>query len=71
MQPNPDELKKDIESMDYDDDFEAQQNLLGFFKLLLEVDRRVNPHLYKKQKTPKPAEKEIKPTEEIRKNPYA
>ena len=33
-----------------DDDFEAQQNLLGFFNLLLEVDKRVNPHLYKKNK---------------------
>jgi len=50
MQSNPDELKKDNENIDYDDDFEAQQNLLGFFKLLLEVDMRVNPHLYKKKK---------------------
>ena len=32
-----------------EDDFEAEQNLLGFFKLLLEVDMRVNPHLYKKK----------------------
>ena len=38
---------KNNESIDYNDDFEAQQNLLGFFKLLLEVDMRVNPHLYK------------------------
>lgn len=30
-------------------DFEAKQNLVGFFKLLLDVDRRVNPHLYQKQ----------------------
>ncbi len=27
-------------------DFEAKHNLTGFFKLLLEVDMRVNPHLY-------------------------
>lgn len=27
-------------------DFEARQNLLGFFNLLLKVDRRNNPHLY-------------------------
>jgi hypothetical protein len=67
MQPNPDKLKKDNENIDYDDDFEAQQNLLGFFSLLLEVDKRVNPHLYKKQKTTKPAEKEIKLKEEIKK----
>lgn len=26
--------------------FEANHNLTGFFKLLLEVDMRNNPHLY-------------------------
>ena len=26
---------------------EVANNLIGFFDLLLEVDRRVNPHLYK------------------------
>lgn len=26
--------------------FEAKQNLTGFFKLLLQVDMRVNPKLY-------------------------
>ena len=31
-------------------DDEAQRNLLGLFSLLLEVDKRVNPHLYKKKK---------------------
>ncbi|MBU3906403.1 hypothetical protein KKH87_05355 [Patescibacteria group bacterium] len=30
------------------EEFEARQNLTGFFDLLLKVDRRVNPHLYKK-----------------------
>lgn len=30
-------------------DFEATQNLVGFFELLLEVDRRINPHYYKKK----------------------
>ncbi|KKR27573.1 MAG: hypothetical protein UT60_C0045G0009 [candidate division CPR2 bacterium GW2011_GWD2_39_7] len=25
---------------------EAKYNLTGFFKLLLEIDMRVNPHLY-------------------------
>ena len=29
--------------------WEARQNLFGFFSLLLEVDKRVNPHLYKKK----------------------
>ena len=48
------DIRKDNENIDYDDDFEAQQNLLGFFILLLEVDMRVNPHLYKKKKTKEP-----------------
>jgi len=34
-------------------DFEAQENLLGFFSLLLKVDRRINPNFYKKQKAGK------------------
>ena len=29
-------------------DFEAKQNLLGFFNLLLQIDKRNNPHLYQK-----------------------
>ena len=31
-------------------DFEAEQNLLGFFSLLLEVDKRVNPQNYQNNK---------------------
>ena len=30
-------------------DFEAKQNLLGFFELLLNIDMRNNPELYKEQ----------------------
>jgi len=45
---SPDELKN--ENIDEVDDYEAEQNLLGFFQLLLKVDMRVNPHLYKKKK---------------------
>ena len=30
-------------------DFEARQNLLGFFDLLLKIDMRNNPELYKKK----------------------
>jgi hypothetical protein len=41
--------KQGDRELEYNDDWEAQQNLLGFFSLLLEVDRRVNPHLYKKK----------------------
>ena len=29
-------------------DFEARQNLLGFFNLLFEIDKRNNPQNYKK-----------------------
>jgi hypothetical protein len=42
MEVNPEENQKVQE-----DDFDAQQNLLGFFELLLKVDRRINPHLHK------------------------
>jgi len=28
-------------------DFEAKHNLIGFFDLLLKIDMRNNPHLYK------------------------
>lgn len=30
--------------------FEAKQNLVGFFNLLLKIDKRINPNLYKKTK---------------------
>jgi len=30
-------------------DEEGRRNLLGFFDLLIKVDRRVNPHLYQNQ----------------------
>lgn len=30
-------------------DFEAKQNLLGFFDLLLKIDMRNNPEIYKKK----------------------
>lgn len=31
------------------DDFESRSNFVGLFNLLLKIDRRVNPHLYKQQ----------------------
>ncbi|MDD5693118.1 MAG: hypothetical protein PHU86_01415 [Patescibacteria group bacterium] len=34
------------------DQFEAKQNLTGFFKLLLEIDMRVNPELYGNYRDP-------------------
>jgi hypothetical protein len=36
-------------------DLEAEQNLVGFFELILKVDKRINPQLYKEL-----ADKEIK-----------
>jgi len=47
---SPDKLNSNIEK----DDYEAEQNLLGFFQLLLKVDMRVNPHLYKKKEIKEP-----------------
>lgn len=31
-----------------DMDFEAKQNLVGFFDLLLKIDQRINPQNYQK-----------------------
>jgi len=41
------EKKQNNREVKDDKDWEARQNLFGFFSLLLEVDKRVNPHLYK------------------------
>jgi len=32
-------------------DAEAKHNLVGFFALLIKVDKRLNPHLYKRVKS--------------------
>lgn len=54
----PDETKNDNLNIDEDeDDFEAQQNLLGFFKLLLEVDMELDPNFYKREKIRQEKEK--------------
>lgn len=31
-------------------DFEARNNLVGFYDLLLKIDKRINPHLYENKK---------------------
>ena len=41
------EKKQNNREVESDKDWKARQNLFGFFSLLLEVDKRVNPHLYK------------------------
>lgn len=33
-------------------DFEARQNLVGFFHLLYKIDKRINPHLYENNGSP-------------------
>jgi hypothetical protein len=40
------EKKQDNREVEDDKDWEARQNLFGFFSLLLEVDKRVNPQNY-------------------------
>ncbi len=35
--------------------FEEENNVVGFFALLLKIDKRVNPYLYKKNKANKPS----------------
>lgn len=35
---------REVENQEY---WESRQNLYGFFSILLKVDRRINPHLYK------------------------
>ena len=40
--------KTDKNQAPVNEDFEAKHNLLGFFNLLFEIDKRNNPHLYKK-----------------------
>ncbi len=41
---------KKIDNSKKESDFEARKNLSGFFSLLLEIDQRVSPRLYKKTK---------------------
>ncbi len=38
-------------------DFESKQNLVGFFDLLLKIDMRINPDLYKENYQPKETQK--------------
>ena len=47
---NNEKNNKGIKELKEESNFEARQNLFGFFSLLLEIDKRINPHLYKKAK---------------------
>ena len=39
---------KDLQEQENEELSEEDRNLIGFFELLFEVDRRINPHLYNK-----------------------
>lgn len=43
----------DFEKLDY----ESRQNFVGFFDLLLRIDMRINPDLYKEDYQPKTEQK--------------
>jgi len=43
--PNQSNSQKQIDFENLD--FESKQNLVGFFDLLLKIDMRINPDLYK------------------------
>jgi len=45
-----DEQFKKVFNLKDEDVDEARHNLIGLFQLLLKVDRRINPHLYKTKK---------------------
>jgi hypothetical protein len=44
------EKKQNNREVEDDKDWEARQNLFGFFSLLLEADKRVNHNSYKHEK---------------------
>jgi len=49
MKKSKNEEKKQINrEVEDNKNWEARQNLFDFFSLLLEVDKRVNPHLYER-----------------------
>jgi len=48
--------KIENENMDEKEYWEGRQNLYGLFSVLIEVDKRVNPHLYKKKTIKEPKE---------------
>jgi len=64
MKPNPDEVK---ENLNEESDYEAEKNLTGFFKLLLEIDQRIDPGFYKQLAK----EQREKAERKLKKNSYA
>ena len=50
--------------IDEESDFEAEQNMVGFFKLLLEIDQRIDPEFYKQlaKEQREEADKKLKKT---------
>ncbi len=58
------EPKNNNTNMDEESDFEAEQNMVGFFKLLLEIDQRIDPEFYKQlaKEQREEADKKLKKT---------
>ena len=47
------QIEKDYHDMNDKEYWEARQNLHGLFSVLIEVDKRINPHLYKNKEIKK------------------
>ena len=48
ISPKENKIRKDYADMDEKEYWEARQSLYGLFSVLIEVDKRVNPQLYKR-----------------------
>ena len=59
--------KKKNPNLTEETDYEAEQNMVGFFKLLLEIDQRIDPDFYKRLAKEQREESEKK----LKKNSYA
>ena len=58
------EPKSNNKNIDEESDYEAEKNLTGFFKLLLEIDQRIDPEFYKQlaKEQREEADKKLKKT---------
>ena len=61
------EPKSNNKNIDEESDYEAEKNLTGFFKLLLEIDQRIDPDFYKQLAK----EQQEKAEKKLNKNSYA
>lgn len=61
------EPKSNNKNIDEESDYEAEKNLTGFFRLLLEIDQRIDPEFYKNLAKQQREEEE----KELKNKPYA